>query len=242
MVHMAALVAAPMILRPAGAQPVQGGEAARALGPLLLDAPDPIRRGPSSRPLIAMSFDDGPHYQLTPLLLDILAARRIRASFFVLGNRAVHRPEILARMVRDGHEIGNHSWSHPRLKGLTDAALLAQIDQTSRCIMDATGRRPVIFRPPYGGISAHQRRLIHAERGLPTVLWSVDPQDWRRPGAQVVTRRILDQVHPGAIVLSHDIVEGTVAAMPAVLDGLIARGYAFGTVSELIAAQAWDGA
>jgi peptidoglycan/xylan/chitin deacetylase (PgdA/CDA1 family) len=143
-------------------------------------------------------------------------------------------------MVRDGHEIGNHTWSHPRLSGLSDAALLAQVDQAARCVADVVGREPVILRPPYGQIAEHQSRLISQERGLPTVLWSVDPQDWRRPGPTVVARRILDQVHPGAIVLCHDIVRGTIAAMPRTLDALIARGYAFVTVSELIGWPRWD--
>lgn len=227
------MVAAPALATPVAAQ-------GRVPVPRFGDAPSPFRRMRTARPLVALSFDDGPHHQLTPQLLRILAARRIRATFFVLGNRAIRHPALLAHMARDGHEIGNHTWSHPRLSGLSDAALLAQVDQAARAVFDVVGRTPVVLRPPYGDISDHQRRLIYHERGLPTVLWSVDPQDWRRPGPTVVTRRILDRVHPGAIVLSHDIVEGTVAAMPATLDGLIERGYAFVTVSELMGWPRWD--
>jgi peptidoglycan/xylan/chitin deacetylase (PgdA/CDA1 family) len=236
----AAVFAAPALLRPAAAQTSVDAGLGMARAPRFVGTPNPIRRMRTARPLVALSFDDGPHHQLTPQLLHILGARRIRATFFVLGNRAVHHPGILAQMVRDGHEIGNHTWSHPRLSGLSDAALLAQVDQAARCVADVVGREPVILRPPYGQIAEHQSRLISQERGLPTVLWSVDPQDWRRPGPTVVARRILDQVHPGAIVLCHDIVGGTIAAMPRTLDALIARGYAFVTVSELIGWPRWD--
>lgn len=199
------------------------------------EAPAPIGRIRTARPLLALSFDDGPHAALTPRVLDALASRRVRATFFVLGERAVRNPAILRRMLAEGHEIGNHTWSHPRLRGLPDAALLDEIDRTATTVLDAVGRRPVLLRPPYGWISPAQRQLIHAARGLPTVLWSVDPEDWRSPPPAVVTRRILDQARPGAIVLSHDTIAATLEALPTTLDGLIERGFAFVTVSELIA-------
>ncbi len=230
-----------MLLRPALAKPGGAAHAApRSLRLARLSAvPNPVSRVRTTRPLLALTFDDGPHHSLTPHLLDILAARRIRASFFVIGNRAARNPLILGRMAAEGHEIGNHTWSHPRLVGLPDETVLAQIDRTAQVVGDIVGRAPVVMRPPYGEITAAQREFIRTERQLPTVLWSVDPEDWRRPSPLVVRQRILDQAHPGAIVLAHDIVASTVAAMPATLDALIERGYAFVTVSQLIGWPLW---
>lgn len=200
----------------------------------------PIYRIRTERPLLALTFDDGPHPDLTPRLLDLLESRSIRASFFVIGNRVGRSAPILRRMVAAGHEIGNHSWSHPRLRSLSDQALLAEFDQTGYAVADAVGRVPVLMRPPYGDISQAQYRLLRDVRGLGTVMWSVDPEDWRRPAPEAYRRSICDQVHDGAIVLSHDIISTTIDALPATLDILIERGFAFVTVSELLVSQQAD--
>lgn len=194
----------------------------------------------TSLPQLALTFDDGPHPSLTPQLLDMLAARGLKATFYLIGNRVATWPEIAARIAREGHEIGNHSWSHPFLDRYSDAAMLRQIDRTNAIIADTTGKMPVTFRPPYGAFTQRQRRLLHDARGMPSVLWSVDPRDWRRPGAQVVANRILGASHAGSIVLSHDIHPGTVRAMPQVMDTLVARGLTPTTISELIGWPAWS--
>lgn len=189
---------------------------------------------------IAITFDDGPHPRLTPPLLDLLRARGIRATFYLIGNRVAQYPKLAARIANEGHEIGNHSWSHPFLNKHSDSSVLSQIDRTNLEIYRATGRAPVTFRPPYGAFTRRQRKMLHDTRNLPSVLWSVDPQDWRRPGAQVVARRILSGARPGAIVLSHDIHPGTVRAMPQVLDQLGAQGYSFATVSGILGWPDWS--
>jgi peptidoglycan/xylan/chitin deacetylase (PgdA/CDA1 family) len=104
-------------------------------------------------------------------------------------------------------------------------------------IVAAAGVRPRTMRPPYGGLLQRQRELVHQEFGYPTILWSVDPLDWKRPGPSVVASRILDATKPGGIVLAHDLHSQTVDAMPATLDGLLRRGFRFVTVSQLIAMQ-----
>ncbi|MBS0124382.1 polysaccharide deacetylase family protein [Thetidibacter halocola] len=191
-------------------------------------------------PVVALTFDDGPHPTLTPHLLDLLRARRLRATFYLIGNRVVQWPDIVRRIASEGHEIGNHSWSHPVLSKLSDAAVRDEIDRTSDAIWRVTGRPPVTFRPPYGAFTQRQRHALLESRKLPTVLWSVDPQDWRRPGAQAVASRILNGSRPGAIILSHDIQRGTVAAMPQTLDGLAARGLKCGTVSQMLGWPLWQ--
>jgi peptidoglycan/xylan/chitin deacetylase (PgdA/CDA1 family) len=186
-------------------------------------------------PYIAMTFDDGPSAKLTPELLDILAARHIHATFFVIGKNVVEHPEILQRAVREGHEIGNHSWSHPAFAKMSDASVRAELRKTDDAIRAALGGGPVLMRPPYGSITARQKRWINQEFGYRIILWDVDPLDWKRPGPSVVTNRIVKEARPGSIILSHDIHPGTIKAMPETLDELQSKGFKFVTVSELIA-------
>lgn len=191
---------------------------------------------PVDGPYIAMSFDDGPSPTLTPRLLDMLKQRGIKVTFFVIGQNVEHAPEVVARAAAEGHEIGNHTWSHPALTKLSDARDQEEINKTSEAIFKATGKKPVLLRPPYGAMNPRVHRIIEQD-GMKVVLWSVDPNDWKRPGSAVVERRILAGAKPGAIILSHDIHPGTIEAMPSTLDALLAKGYKFVTVSELIAME-----
>jgi peptidoglycan-N-acetylglucosamine deacetylase len=187
------------------------------------------------QPYIAMTFDDGPSAENTPRLLEMLKQRNIKATFFLIGQNASSNPDLVRRILAEGHEIGNHSWTHPQLSKLSDDRVTAEITQTQDAIKDASGFTPTLLRPPYGAITPRQREWIENRFGLNIILWSVDPFDWKRPGASVITQRILSQTRPGAIILSHDIHKQTVDAMPATLDALIAKGYKFATVSQLIA-------
>lgn len=185
-------------------------------------------------PYIALSFDDGPNPKLTPKLLDILAAHHIKATFFVIGENAAEYPDIVARAAREGHEIGNHSWSHPNLAKLSDDAVRHELQRTDDAIKSAIGTRATLMRPPYGSLSSRQKRWIHDEFGYQIILWDVDPLDWKRPGPNVVCNRVVKQTRAGSIVLSHDIHPGTIEAMPCILNQLEAKGFKFVTVSELI--------
>jgi peptidoglycan/xylan/chitin deacetylase (PgdA/CDA1 family) len=185
-------------------------------------------------PYIAMTFDDGPSATLTPKLLDLLAAHHIKATFFVIGENVAEHPEIVARAAREGHEIGNHSWSHPNFGKMSDDSVRSQLRRTDDAIRSATGSRPTLMRPPYGSITPREKHWIHDEFGYRVILWDVDPLDWKRPGPAVVRNRILKETQPGSIVLSHDIHPATIEAMPSTLDALEAKGFKFVTVSELI--------
>lgn len=186
-------------------------------------------------PYIAITFDDGPNPETTPKLLKMLADRNIKATFFVLGNRAVADPAILRAMVAAGHEVANHSWSHPQLTKLTVAAADKQIEDTNAVIQEATGVKPIYLRPPYGSMNASLQQHIIDKYQMSFIYWSVDPLDWKNRDPNAVYDQIMRQVRPGAIVLAHDIHPTTVAAMPRVLDALLEKGYKFMTVSELIA-------
>ena len=186
-------------------------------------------------PFIAMTFDDGPSDKLTPELLDILAQHHIHATFFVIGQNVVEHPEVLQRALREGHEIGNHSWSHPAFAKMADARVRAELQKTDDAIKQAIGQRPTLMRPPYGSITNRQKQWINQEFGYRIILWDVDPLDWKRPGPNVVTNRIVRQTRPGSIILSHDIHPGTIKAMPETFSQLEAKGFKFVTVSELIA-------
>ncbi|HEY4271685.1 MAG TPA: polysaccharide deacetylase family protein [Candidatus Udaeobacter sp.] len=185
-------------------------------------------------PYIAMTFDDGPSAKLTPKLLDLLAARHIKATFFVLGENVAEHPDIIARAAREGHEIASHSWSHPNFAKMSLEGIRSQLQRTDDAIASAAGKRPTLFRPPYGSITPHEKEWIHDQFGYDIILWDVDPDDWKNPGPTVVRSRILKETRPGSIVLSHDIHAGTIEAMPSTLDDLEAKGFKFVTVSELI--------
>ena len=195
-------------------------------------------RVPVAGNYVAITFDDGPHATNTPRLLDILRARNVKATFYVIGQNVNQHPGILRRTVAEGHEIGNHSHTHRLLSKLGDSELRQEMTRCRDACGRAAGVLPRTMRPPYGGLTQRQRELVHAEYGYPTILWSVDPLDWKRPGPSVVTQRILSASQPGAIILAHDLHSQTVDAMPATLDGLLRRGFRFVTVSQLIAMKA----
>lgn len=184
---------------------------------------------------VAMTFDDGPHPQNTPRLLDMLRARNIKATFYVIGRSVDLYPQVVRRTVAEGHEIGNHTHTHRLLSKLSDAEVRSELTRCRDAVGRAAGVQPRTMRPPYGGLLQRQREFVHAEFGYPTVLWSVDPLDWKRPGAGVVSSRILAGASAGGIILAHDLHAQTVDAMPAALDGLLRRGYKFVTVSQLLA-------
>jgi peptidoglycan/xylan/chitin deacetylase (PgdA/CDA1 family) len=184
--------------------------------------------------VIAMTFDDGPHGTLTPQLLDYLKSKNIQCTFFVVGQNVQLYPHIMRRMAAEGHEIANHTWTHPILTGCSDTKIRSELKRTEDAIIRTAGVRPRLIRPPGGGINKRIESLIYQEFGYSDILWSVDPQDWRRPGIQTVTNRLVTGAHPGAIMLAHDIHPPTLPAVKAMFEQLIAQGYKFVTVSQLL--------
>lgn len=201
---------------------------------------DVVNAGPM---VMALTFDDGPSPQYTVQVLDRLRDHSVRATFFVCGDNVVRYPAVVRRIVREGHALGNHTWSHPRLDGLDTANVREQIQRTQTAITRISGHRPVLFRAPYGRFTDSSLALCD-ELGLRPISWSVDPKDWTNPGADAIAGRVLASAASGAIVLNHDGVEGgddnpqpgsgadrsqTVAALNTYLPRLIAAGYRFTT-------------
>ncbi len=186
-------------------------------------------------PYIAITFDDGPHATNTPRLLDMLKQRKVAATFFMVGQCVAEFPEMVKRMVAEGHEVASHSWSHPQLSSMSDAGVREQLEKTHEAILAACGVAPKVMRPPYGAFTARQRAWAHATWGYKCILWDVDPLDWKVRNADHVRNAILKGTVPGSIILAHDIHKSTIDAMPETLDGLLAKGFKFVTVSELLA-------
>jgi peptidoglycan-N-acetylglucosamine deacetylase len=197
-------------------------------------------RGPRAGRGVALTFDDGPDAAWTARVLDILAARRIRATFFLIGERAAREPAVVRAIVGAGHEIGSHGWSHTSLWLCGPRRTETEIARTKSLLGYLTGTPPALFRPPWGMVNAAMFRALR-RHGQRCVFWSIQPEGLRPAAAEAQVAHVLRRAHPGAIVDLHD-AEGTpgaparlAAALPAMIDGLAAAGYDFAAVGELLA-------
>ncbi|MNH77439.1 Peptidoglycan-N-acetylglucosamine deacetylase [compost metagenome] len=195
-------------------------------------------RGPQVKQ-IALTFDDVPDPRFTPQVLDVLAKYHIKATFFVVGQRAVKHPGLVKRIYREGHLIGNHSYNHPLFKNRNLAYFKNQILRTEKIIYNLTGFRPKLIRPPYGEINEEQLRWVKSS-GYKVINWNVDSKDWKGLNKEQVKNNILSAAGPGSIILQHagggvgaDL-SGTVQALPEVISTLRSQGYTFVDLSELL--------
>ena len=191
-------------------------------------APTPANPGK----VIALTFDDGPG-PYTAQLLDILDQHGAKATFFLIGSKVSAQADVLRRMHARGHQLGNHSWSHPELPKLPVGQIAGEIDRTNDAIKQATGVTPTVMRPPYGAVNSavlEQLRL----RGMSSILWSVDTRDWADRNSDIVCSRAVAGTHPGAIILMHDIHQTSVEAVPCILSALKQQGYSFVTVQTML--------
>jgi peptidoglycan/xylan/chitin deacetylase (PgdA/CDA1 family) len=216
------------------------GWAAYAWGAHLL-TPACSWRGPRDRAAVALTFDDGPDPDWTPRVLDCLAQHGVRGTFFLIGERAERAPAVVRRAVGEGHEIGNHSWSHRSPWLCSPRATGVEVGRAHDVLTGLTGRPPRHFRPPWGMVNAALFGALrrHGER---CVFWSIQPEGLRPAAAERQVRHVLRRAHPGAIVDLHD-AEGTpgaparlLAALPDLIEGLHDRGYTLTTVGDLLEA------
>lgn len=193
-------------------------------------------------PCVALTYDDGPGAP-TGTLLDTLRDTGSAATFFMLGSNASGNPDMVRRVAAEGHEIGNHTWNHPQLPKLDDAAVARQVGDTRALLQQLSGQAVATFRPPYGEYDAR----VLAVAGVPAILWNVDTRDWAGPSDEVLIDRGVTEAGPGGIILFHDIHDNSVRVAPAVISGLRDRGFALATVSQLFggappASGAWRAA
>ena len=199
-----------------------------------------VTHGPSDAKLVALTFDDGPNDPATSQILDVLAAKDVKATFFVVGENVAVYPDTVRRIVAEGHALGNHSYRHRKRDALLEPGY-GELERAQRAIAAVVGFRPALYRAPNGFHTPWQLRAVR-RAGLVTVHWNVQTKDWERPAPDTIVRRVLDHVRPGAIILLHDGDDTrhgsdrtpTVEALPRLIDELRARGYRFVTVPALL--------
>ncbi|MEG8280241.1 polysaccharide deacetylase family protein [Streptomyces sp. AHA2] len=200
--------AGPPVRRPPNSsayrlQPLTGYGPPRAAPRRTLVRREPMLRVSGRGRTMVLTFDDGPDPRYTPHILDTLAEYDVRAMFFVCGEMAVDNKKLLARMSDEGHVVGNHTWSHPLLTGLTRRRIRSEMERTSDVIADGCGQRPEWFRAPYGAWNRAAFQL-GADLGMEPLAWTVDTLDWTTPGTRSIAERVEKGAAPGVVVLSHD--------------------------------------
>ena len=203
-----------------------------------LPPPEPVRTAGSpleveldSPPLVALTFDDGPRSSTTGPLLDGLELREVPATFFLVGNRIPGNEDLVRRMAAEGHQIGIHTYDHVKLKGLSRQDFDLQVGKTRVLITRLVGEGNYWLRPPYGLIDRQAENWC----GGPVILWSVDPEDWKDNDIDRVVAAVTEHVSDGDIILLHDLFPSSAQAALRIVDTLLARGYCFVTVEQLMA-------
>lgn len=184
-----------------------------------------------NKPMLALTFDDGPG-PYTNELLEILSANGARATFFMIGRNIDAYWEAAQSVVQRGNQIGTHTWSHPDLRDVDTATISEQLAWSIDAIYDVVDHPVLLMRPPYGGVNDDVRAVCR-DMGLSIIRWSVDTQDWQTKDADATTDAILQEARDGSIILCHDAVPSTIDAMYTVIPELVRRGFQLVTVSEL---------
>ena len=185
-------------------------------------------------PLVALTFDDGPRSSTTGPLLDGLALRETPATFFLVGSRIPGNEELVRRMAEEGHQIGIHTYDHVELKGLSRKDFDLQVGKTRALITNLVGDGNYWLRPPYGLLDKEAAGWC----GGPVILWSVDPEDWRDSDVDRIVAAVVEHASDGDIILLHDLFPSSAQAALRIVDALLAKGYCFVTVEQLMAERA----
>lgn len=186
------------------------------------------RKIDKSKKMIALTFDDGPNYN-TSKIIDVLNKYDIKATFFVLGNRAINNKDILKKMVDSGMEIGNHTYNHLLLTKYDENKIRSEIEDTSEVIYSATKKRPKLLRPSYGSVNNKIKKVAN----MPIIIWDIDTLDWKYHNSKRITSRVVNKVRDGDIILMHDIYSASLNALSNIIPILQDNGYEFVTIDEL---------
>ncbi|MFC5452742.1 polysaccharide deacetylase family protein [Paenibacillus aestuarii] len=196
----------------------------------------------TDHPMAALTFDDGPDDKYTPRILDILKKENVKGTFFVVGQQAKQHPQMMKRIVEEGHAVGNHSWDHPDLAKASPDKIQSEIMSTDDVIKQLTGAVPTLFRAPYGAVSPQLESEAEGS-GHELIGWSVDTLDWDGKSVSQILTNVKKEVRPGSIILQHFAggkkgnLNNTVEALPQIIAYLRQKGYTLVTVPELIAAK-----
>lgn len=204
--------------------------------PLSYDECCKIIRGlnaPAHKKYVALTFDDGPHHTLTPEILNILKSEGAKGTFFLVGNRAETYPDLVSRIAKEGHDVGNHTWNHISLSKNTTEVDLKSLNRTNNLIAGIIGKNCNLVRPPYGATSARVKAMLQ-ENGWHQVLWDSDSRDWQNKNPDVILYRVMKSIEPGGIILFHDIHPGAAKMLPTLIRALKSEGYRCVTITELI--------
>ena len=191
-----------------------------------------VASGPASVPVAALTFDDGPHPYKTRELLDILDDLGVRGTFFIVGRQAVRNPELLAEIVRRGHGVANHSWSHKNMSLLDVDEIFDEIAFCSQAVEAITGIRPRFFRPPGGNWNSGVIGTA-TDLGLVTILWNVNAYDTTAKNPMETALLVIRKSGPGSIILMHGGMDNTIAALPMIVTGLREKGLLFSTLDQM---------
>ena len=205
-------------------------------GPLLERYGAVFRGSPEGRNLY-LTFDNGYENGYTAKILDVLKEKNVPACFFVTGHYVRTEPELLRRMVREGHIIGNHSWSHPDFSALTDAKIREELEKVEREVAAITGQKEMRYLRPPRGIFSERSLRVSRELGYTNVFWSVAYKDWdtsAQRGARHAYDSVVTQLHPGAIILLHSVSKDNAEALGAIIDEARRQGYTFRSLDHLM--------
>lgn len=178
-----------------------------------------VHDGPGFGNRVALTYDDGPSPGVTEHILKELAQRDLTATFFMIGNKVKAYPALAREVAAAGHELANHTYTHPTLSKLDNTRVVEEIRKCQDIIGEVTGKNPSWFRPPYGAFRRNQGHMPRKE-DLGVAYWSVDPRDWSRPGTSSIINHVTSHAHAGSIILLHDLHRQTADATPAILDAL----------------------
>ncbi|MFD0655783.1 polysaccharide deacetylase family protein [Thermocatellispora tengchongensis] len=181
---------------------------------------------------IALTFDDGPG-KYADKLLDTFKKHKAKATFFLEGQYVKSRPAFAKRMVTEGHEIGNHSYTHPHFREISDYQIREELESTAEIVKKVTGKSPTMIRPPYGEFD-ERVVSIATEMGLPIVLWNGGSRDWATKNEDAIYKEVLRSAKRDGVILMHDWVQQTVTVMPRLLTALEKQGYHMVTVTDLL--------
>jgi peptidoglycan/xylan/chitin deacetylase (PgdA/CDA1 family) len=192
-----------------------------------------LMHGDPAKKEIALTFDDGPHSYYTRKILDILKSNRVKATFFLVGEKVLEHPELARAEVAEGHVPGNHTFHHVNLTRIPEQDVASEVVACGDAILAATGRKPRLFRPPGGDYDPQVAGVVDA-LGYTLILWTDNPGDYASPGTGKIETRVTSRITNGGIILMHDGVQETLDALPVIIEDLKKKGFSFVGIEDML--------